>query len=192
MSILEERAGVAAFGSHEDDKKTREDMSKDFLPEMEPPVSEVTAVVVGTDFNINYYKVARAVNYLRQNPRCRFILTNPDPRAKLGGDAMLPAAGAAAQFIAVAAGRQPDMICGKPSVSLARHILKSRGFEPHCTCMVGDRLDTDIEFGLSVGMQTLFVESGSMVADEAFAAAPQQRPHFVAPSIAMLKDLLVA
>ena len=28
--------------------------------------------------------------------------------------------------------------------------------------MVGDRTDTDIAFGRSVGMQTLFVESGSM------------------------------
>ena len=55
-----------------------------FLPELDPPSSKVAAVVVGADFEFNYYKLTKAANYLRQNPKCIFVATNPDPRALLG------------------------------------------------------------------------------------------------------------
>jgi len=93
------------------------------------------------------------------------------------------------QAIATASGRQPDIVCGKPSETLARHLLSSRNMDPATTCMVGDRTDTDMEFGRSVGMYTLFVESGTMTREEACSAEPRQRPHFTAPSIAVLADL---
>merc|ERR1712014_13000 len=95
------------------------------------------------------------------------------------------------EAVACAAGRRPDIICGKPSESLARYMLDSRHLTANTTCMVGDRTDTDIEFGLSVGMQTLFVESGTMTAEEAANADACRRPHFIAKSIAVFTELLV-
>jgi len=184
------RAGVVPFGAEEDKGKTREDAIKEFLPEMEPPASDVAAVVVGADLNFNYYKLMRAANYLRLNPACLFVATNPDPRALLGSGVIVPAAGSMVEAVAVAAGRQPDIICGKPSPSLARHLLSYNGLSASTTCMVGDRTDTDIEFGRSVGMYTLFVESGTMTETEARASEPCRQPHFIAASIAVLADLV--
>merc|ERR1712129_153540 len=101
----------------------------------------------------------------------------------IGPGTILPAGGTMAEAVAYASGRRPDMICGKPNEALARHLLASRKFDPATTCMVGDRNDTDIEFGLSAGMQTLFVESGTMTEVEARNAPPGRVPHFLADSI---------
>lgn len=187
---LSERAGVRTFGADADARKTREDAVRDFLPALEPPADVVAAVVVGADFDFNYYKLTRAANYLRQNPQCLFVATNPDPRALLGPGTIVPAAGSMVAAVAEAAGRGPDVVCGKPSTSLARQILAGRGMDPTATCMVGDRTDTDVEFGRSAGMHTLFVESGTMTEAEARTAAPSQRPDFIATSIATLRELL--
>lgn len=187
---LEERAGVQPFGADADDGKTRADVLKELLPDLDPPAAEVAAVVVGADFAFSYYKVTRAANYLRRNPSCLFVATNPDPCAVLGPGIIVPGAGAMVEAVAYAAGRRPDIVCGKPSRSLALHILDFHGLNPSTTCMVGDRTDTDIEFGRSVGMQTLFVESGTMTEDEARTAEPHRRPDYIAASIAILSDLL--
>lgn len=187
---LREGAGVEPFGADDDAPKTHDDALRDFMPAMSPPAEDVAAVVVGADFGFNYYKLARAANYLRQNPTCLFVATNPDPCALLGPGTIVPAAGAMVAAVAMAAGRQPDIICGKPSVSLAKYLLASRGMDPATTCMVGDRTDTDIEFGRSGGMQTLFVGTGTMTEEEALAAPASQQPHFMAASIAVLRELL--
>lgn len=187
-----EQEGVVPFGAEGDETKSREDANREFTAGMQPPPAEVAAVVVGVDFRFNYYKLARAANYLRQNPNCLFVATNPDPRAKMGGDAIVPAAGAFVEAIATAAGRRPDVVCGKPSESLARLLLEREDLDASTTCMVGDRTDTDIEFGRVVGMETLFVESGSMTLREAESAEPEQLPRFVANSIEVLHELLAA
>merc|ERR1712150_371568 len=113
---------------------------------MEPAPDQVAAVVIGIDVGINYYKLARASNYLRQNPDCLFVGTNPDPRAPLGKVTIKPAGGSLVQAVSCVSGRSPNMICGKPSSNLAKYLLSSRGWDPKRTCMVGDRTDTDIEF----------------------------------------------
>ncbi|CAE7939797.1 PGLP2, partial [Symbiodinium necroappetens] len=187
---LEERAGVLTCGGEEDAGKDREDVMKTFLPELEPPAKEVVAVVCGADFAFNYYKLAKAANYLRQNPGALFVATNPDPRALMAPGTFFPAAGSMWSAIAVAAGRQPDIVCGKPSETLARYLLSSKGLSPDTTCMVGDRTDTDIAFGRSVGMQTLFVASGSMTEQEVMQENSTDQPHYVADSIAILGQLL--
>jgi len=187
---LSSRAGVRAFGASEDGGKTKEDAFREFKLAMVPPPEEVAAVVVGADYLFNYYKLARAANYLRQNPNCLFVATNPDPRVSLGDHAIVPAAGSLLQAVATACGREPTIVCGKPSRGLALQLLESEGFTAASTCMVGDRTDTDIEFGRSVGMETLFVESGSMTLEEVRVVDEASQPRFVAASIATLAELL--
>ena len=46
-------------------------------------------------------------------------------------------------------------------------MLSGYGLDPATTCMVGDRVDTDMEFGRAAGMHTLFVESGTTTAEAA-------------------------
>ena len=38
-------------------------------------------------------------------------------------------------------------VLGKPSEWLAKHIIETKGLDPSRTCMVGDRLDSDMLFG---------------------------------------------
>jgi ribonucleotide monophosphatase NagD (HAD superfamily) len=45
--------------------------------------------------------------------------------------------------------REPDEVAGKPSPGLAKLVASATGLAPERTCMVGDRLDTDIRFGNS-------------------------------------------
>lgn len=195
VAVVQERAGLETFGGEEEALKTREDFMSDLAPGLDPPAETVGAVVVGADHKFNYYKLCRATNYLRANPNCLFVSTNPDPVALVGPGIFAAAGGSMAAAIAYAAGKEPDIVCGKPSASLARYLLESRGLDPEATCMVGDRLDTDIAFGRSGGMQSLIVESGSMTAEELRTTLNEdmpveQKPHFVAPSIAVLSDLL--
>ena len=73
--------------------------------------------------------------------------------------------------------------------------LLLQGLDPSRTCMVGDRLDTDILFGRESGMATLLVHSGvtspEMVAQLRLGETlpggrAQPCPDFTAPSLATL------
>merc|ERR1719201_1647291 len=75
--LVQKLAGVKTFGVLEDVVKTREDAVREFVPSLSPPPSEVAAVLVGNDYNINWYKLTRAANYLWRNPSCLFVATNP-------------------------------------------------------------------------------------------------------------------
>lgn len=198
LETLDSRAGVRAFGGPDDAGKSRRTLLDEghSIATLSPPADAVGAVVIGADGDANYYKIAMAAAYLRGNPNCLFVVTNPDPAFTLAprGDGipatLAPAAGVWARAVAMVSGREPDIVCGKPSASLGQHMLQSYGLEPATTCMVGDRIDTDIEFGRSAGMATLFVDSGSTAAATALSAQAAQRPDFLAPSIAVLAAAL--
>jgi ribonucleotide monophosphatase NagD (HAD superfamily) len=51
-------------------------------------------------------------------------------------------------------------VAGKLSQDLLKTILVTFNLNPLRTCMVGDRLSTDIEFGKRGGLHTLLVLSG--------------------------------
>lgn len=55
--------------------------------------------------------------------------------------------------------REPTVV-GKPAEFMLASIAHSFGLERHQICMVGDRLDTDIQFGKDGGLSTLLVLSG--------------------------------
>ncbi|KAF1794791.1 Nitrophenylphosphatase-like domain [Phytophthora cactorum] len=54
----------------------------------------------------------------------------------------------------------PEAVCGKPSQDLLQTIIATYKLDPSRTCMVGDRLSTDIEFGNAGGLNTLLVLTG--------------------------------
>ncbi|KAJ0406846.1 hypothetical protein P43SY_008868 [Pythium insidiosum] len=143
--------GYDAFGLEDSDRR---DLPIPFTVD-----KDVKAVVVGLDRNISYFKAAYASVCVRQIPGCRFIGTNPDPTFPVDG-AILPAGGSCVKFVECAVGRAPDAVVGKPSQDLLKTILATYNLDPARTCMVGDRLSTDIEFGRRGGTQTLLVLSG--------------------------------
>lgn len=119
---------------------------------------EIGCVVAGLDTHINYRKLAYAQAQL-QDPQCLFLATNIDSTFPSAGR-LLPGAGTIIQAVATSAGREPSAALGKPSQQMMDAVKARFNFDPSRTCMVGDRLNTDMKFGQNGGLGTLFVLSG--------------------------------
>ncbi|CEG49512.1 2-phosphoglycolate phosphatase [Plasmopara halstedii] len=120
---------------------------------------ETKAVVCGLDRYLSYFKMAYATACVRQIPGCRFIGTNPDSTYPADG-AIVPGGGSLVRMLECAIGHPPEAVCGKPSQDLLQTIIATYNLDPARTCMVGDRLSTDIEFGNAGGLSTLLVLTG--------------------------------
>ncbi|KAF0688091.1 Aste57867_20252 [Aphanomyces stellatus] len=166
-----------------------EDNGKTTLPHPFVVDPTVGAVVIGLDRAISYYKLSYAAVCILQNPGCKFYATNNDPTYPTDG-AILPGGGSCVAALATAVGREPDAIVGKPNQALLQTILTTHGLNPTRTCMVGDRLSTDIEFGRRGGLRTLLVMSGTTSSDDvAKITDDHQRPDFFAEDINVLNAL---
>jgi phosphoglycolate/pyridoxal phosphate phosphatase family enzyme len=153
---------------------------------------DVQAVVAGFDGKFCYYKLAKAAAYLRYVPGCRFVATNRDltyPDKHI----VTPGGGTLIACIEAGAGRAPDVVAGKPSAGLLEIVEEATGLDRRRTCMVGDRLDTDILFGNAGGLgSSLLVMTG--VTSEAELAALREgdahRPTHVLDSFGDLHKLM--
>ncbi|KAI5808745.1 HAD-like domain-containing protein [Peziza echinospora] len=122
------------------------------------PDPDVAVVLCGLDHNINYRKLSRAFQFL-QNPDCLFLATNVDSTFPTEGK-LFPGAGSISAPLAYMTGRRP-LSNGKPSQTMMEAIEGKFKFDKKRTCMVGDRLDTDIRFGIEGGLGgTLAVLTG--------------------------------
>ncbi|KAI8328982.1 HAD-like domain-containing protein [Chlamydoabsidia padenii] len=124
-----------------------------------PNDPSVGAVVVGLDTQVNYKKYAKAFTYLRNNSGIPFIATNEDTTFPIHGT-LQPGAGSIAAPLITALNRRPDIVLGKPAQNMMEAIFAQYNLDKAKTCMIGDRLDTDIDFGLKGGLETLCVLTG--------------------------------
>ena len=125
----------------------------------------VGCVLAGLDFHVNYLKLALAGAYIRQGG-ARFLATNGDTTLPSHG-ALFPGAGSISAPLATMCGRQPEMAFGKPNQAMMDAIQGTFSFERSRACMVGDRLDTDIRFGIEGRLGgTLLVLTGVSQAGE--------------------------
>ncbi|KAI8070372.1 HAD-like domain-containing protein [Gongronella butleri] len=168
--ITEELAkeGIQTFGAEADSGLTENGPI--------PNDPQVGAVVVGLDTQVNYRKYAKAFTYLRNNKDCLFIATNEDTTFPIHGT-IFPGAGSIQAPLVTALKRRPDVVLGKPAQNMMEAIFAQYpDFDKSRTCMVGDRLDTDIDFGLQAGLDTLCVLTGVTheheLADEANTINP--------------------
>jgi NagD protein len=63
-------------------------------------------------------------------------------------------------LLKVSSGKSPDLICGKPYTTMGDCIKRKLKVESDQVVMVGDRLHTDIRFGVNNGFHTILVMSG--------------------------------
>ncbi|XP_078439238.1 2-phosphoglycolate phosphatase 2 [Wolffia australiana] len=155
--ILEEMAlaGYECLGGTQDGLK-----QVDFKANIKFEHDEnVGAVIVGLDKYINYYKMQYATLCIRENRGCLFIATNRDSVGNLTDLQEWPGAGAMVSAICGATQKEP-IVVGKPSTFLMDFMQDRFKVPTSRMCMVGDRLDTDILFGLNAGCKTLLVLSG--------------------------------
>jgi 4-nitrophenyl phosphatase len=150
----------------------------------------IDAVVVGMQYEqLCYSRLAKAAAYARDTSRV-FVGTNPDSSWPAGATELLPAGGCNVAYVSYAAERQPDVVVGKPSRDLARLVAEMNHLTPEATLMVGDRLNTDVAFGKSVGWRTMLVLTGCHGLADVASAGAHEMPDFVAASVADLASLL--
>lgn len=142
--------------------------------------SEAEAVVMGIDRGINFQKIVEATLLVRAGRP--FYTTNtdrtfPTPRGEI------PGSGAWLSIITTATGIQPT-VAGKPFPYLIELSLERLGTKKEETLVVGDRLETDIAAGQSVGCPTTLVLSGVSTKQEAEAWNPA--PDMIAESLSEL------
>lgn len=130
---------------------------------------QAQAFVMGIDRSINFQKVAEATLLVRAG--IPFYTTNtdktfPTPRGEI------PGSGAWVSVIQTATNVEP-IIAGKPFPFLMELSLEKLGTRKEETLVVGDRLETDIAAGQSVGCPTALVLSGVSTKAQADAWNPK-------------------
>jgi 4-nitrophenyl phosphatase len=104
----------------------------------------VGVVLVGLDFHFNYFKMALAYHYIRAG--ALFLATNIDSTLPSAGT-LFPGAGSMSAPLIKMLGKEP-LTLGKPSQAMMDAIERKFKFDRSKACMVGDRANTDIKFGL--------------------------------------------
>jgi 4-nitrophenyl phosphatase len=142
--------------------------------------SEAEAVVMGIDRSVNFQKISEATLLVRAGRP--FYTTNtdrtfPTPRGEI------PGSGAWLSVVTTATGIQPT-VAGKPFPYLMELSLEKLGTKKAETLVVGDRLETDIAAGQSVGCPTALVLSGVSTLEHAKAWTPA--PDIIAGSLSEL------
>jgi len=130
--------------------------SEDLFATIQPDAS-VGAVLVGWDLTFNYHKLAMASLYLQRGSV--LISTNGNAWEEVGNGRHIPGTGALVAAIEAASGEEA-VVTGKPSQVLAGMLLEKYGMDKSRTCVLGDRVDTDVALGKAAGLDTGLVLSG--------------------------------
>lgn len=115
-------------------------------------------VVLGFDQALNYENLTIACRLIDKG--VPYIATHPDVRCPIEGGEFIPDTGAMIKLIETATGKSPLMIAGKPFKHMVDVVLDKTGFKKEEIAMVGDRLSTDIAFGLNNGILSILVLTG--------------------------------
>lgn len=142
-------------------------------------------VVTAFDTSFTWTKLCRLCDFIRAG--IPYIGTHPDYNCptKTG---FVPDIGALFAYVQASAGRMPDKIVGKPNREIIDYMLNVMGAEPKSTAVVGDRLYTDVQSGISNGLYGILVLSGEVqLADLPDAGVT---PHLIFDSVKEITPLL--
>ncbi len=131
--------------------------------------------VLAYDTELTYAKLCAFTDGLFGG--AEYIATHPDAVCPADGYSV-PDAGAFAAMIEVATGRKPDKIIGKPYTGMGEELKSRFSAENDEFIMIGDRLHTDIAFGVNCGFHTALVLSGESTAEQA-AKLKDKKPEFI-------------
>jgi len=138
-------------------------------------------VVAGYFPEINLESTTRAMRALLHG--ARFVAVNVD-RRYVGDEGPVPGAGAFVAMIERASGRSPDVIVGKPSITIVQEAVASVG-QPAGECLfVGDNIEADVVAAHTAGLPALLVWTG--VSTPADLAASGVQVEHVEESVAAL------
>ena len=120
--------------------------------------SDPDVVVVSYDTDVTFKKFEKVCDFVFDG--VPYVASHPDVACpKKGG--MKPDVGSFVALIETATGVKPEAICGKPFAPMAEVIGKLCNVSPAETAMFGDRMETDIKFGVNNGFVSVAVLTGA-------------------------------
>ncbi|KAF1804731.1 HAD-like domain-containing protein [Mucor lusitanicus] len=120
-------------------------------------------VVLGETAAINFEKITKAVQLVQQG--AKLIATNLDVETLDSQGRKIPSTGAFAASIELVTKTQA-FYCGKPSALIMRYAQRVLGLSRLETCIIGDRMDTDIVAGITSEIDPVLVLSGVTQMDD--------------------------
>jgi HAD superfamily hydrolase (TIGR01450 family) len=156
-------------------------------PTEEGLASKPGAVTVGIDVELSHERLSLAADAIRDG--ALFVATNRDPVYPIDGR-LQAGAGSIVAALATAAGREPDLVIGKPEPGLFRQAAHAVGTTPDQAIVIGDGLRTDILAAHRVGARSVLMLTGVTTRAEVDAARPEERPTAVAADARELETIL--
>ena len=149
-------------------------------------LDEVDCIVMGFDTELTFQKLHDVSYLLLTRPELPYIATNPDLvcPTEFGS---VPDCGSVCGMIYNATGKKPIVI-GKPSSLMPELAMDKMGVSKEETCVVGDRIYTDVKSGLNAGCVGILVMSGETTPD--ILAQSPDKPHLVLESAREILDVL--
>ena len=149
-------------------------------------IDEVDCIVMGFDTELTFQKLHDVSYMLLTRPELPYIATNPDLvcPTEFGS---VPDCGSVCGMIYNATKKRPIVI-GKPSALMPELAMDKLGVSKEETCVVGDRIYTDVKSGLNAGCIGILVMSGETTY-EILAESPD-KPHLVLESAKEILDVL--
>lgn len=120
-------------------------------------------VVVGFDQTLTYDRLTTACRTIDKG--C-LMLQRIDVRCPIEGGEFIPDTGAMLELIKTATGKKPQLIFGKPYKYMVDVVLDKTGYKKEEIAMVGDRLATDIAFGLNNDILSVMVLTGEATMED--------------------------
>ncbi len=135
---------------------------------------EAQCIVMGFDTELTFQKL-KDVSWLLLTREIPYIATNPDLvcPTEFGS---VPDCGSVCEMIFNATGKRPVVI-GKPSPLMPELAMERYGNTKSETCVIGDRIYTDVKSGLNAGITGILVLSGETTPE--ILAASADKPHLV-------------
>ena len=138
-------------------------------------LDEVECIIMGFDTELTFRKLHDVSYLLLTRPEIPYIATNPDLvcPTEFGS---VPDCGSVCAMIFNATGRQP-LVIGKPAPLMPILAMDRLGFTKEETCVIGDRIYTDVKSGLNAGITGILVMSGETTPE--ILAESKDKPHIV-------------
>ncbi len=138
-------------------------------------LDEVECIIMGFDTELTFQKLHDVSYLLLTRPEISYIATNPDLvcPTEFGS---VPDCGSVCAMIFNATGRQP-LVIGKPAPLMPILAMDQLGFTKEETCVIGDRIYTDVKSGLNAGITGILVMSGETTPE--ILEESKDKPHIV-------------
>ena len=149
-------------------------------------IDEVECIVMGFDTELTFQKLHDVSYMLLTRPDLPYIATNPDYvcPTEFGS---VPDCGSVCDMIYNATKKRPVVI-GKPSPLMPELAMEKLGISKEETCVVGDRIYTDVKSGLNAGITGILVLSGETTRE--ILESSSEKPHLVIQDAGEILDAL--